>query len=402
MSAGGGETNCRCASPVSSSGRRGPAPEARQKIGPGVSPASPIPPRPKPQRGDRFQPPLLRCPIGSCRRHKTAATHSRGDQQMRSPFSAPLRLCAETSFCRRKDGFAQRRGGAEDHGILPGRFFAPIFSRTFPVVRGTGVISPEAAKPQSRERQGSNGAVSRPRWRHEDCDPQSLFLCHVARTPAPELRQKIGPGVSPGSAIPPGPEPQRGDRIHTPLLRCRIGSCGRHPTRPPRFVSRRDQRKRSPFSAPPRLCANTMHCWREGTGRGDRGVGTERTTVAVLLRGFVALRELRLDLYGRVSGVATTAMRLDPGLAWDPGLSSCLGPTLLGDRTPLALGWCGVQRQLFLRWGKPMVALQKSLGGAGSVAPLGLGFLNPRPPTTHAVGYRLSALRARSRGAEIR
>ena len=40
------------------------------------------------------------------------------------------------------------------------------------------------------------------------------------------------------------------------------------------------------------------------------------------------LRELRLAVCGRVSGGATTAMRLDPGLAWDPGLSSCLGPTL--------------------------------------------------------------------------
>jgi len=33
-------------------------------------------------------------------------------------------------------------------------------------------------------------------------------------------------------------------------------------------------------------------------------------------------------------------------------------------------------------------------GGVGSVAPLGLGIHNPRPPTADAVGYRLSALRA--------
>jgi hypothetical protein len=99
---------------------------------------------------------------------------------MRSPFSAPLRLCAKTGLCRRKVGFAQRRGGAEDHGILPGRFFAPIFRRTLPVVRGTGVISPEAAKPQSREGQGSNGAVSRSRWRHENGDRRAPFRCRVA------------------------------------------------------------------------------------------------------------------------------------------------------------------------------------------------------------------------------
>jgi hypothetical protein len=52
--------------------------------------------------------------------------------------------------------------------------------------------------------------------------------------------------------------------------------------------------------------------------------------------------------------------------------------------------------------GKPMVALQKSPGGAGSVAPLGLWSHHPRPPTTHAVGYRLSALRAWSKGTGVR
>jgi hypothetical protein len=67
------------------------------------------------------------------------------------------------------------------------------------VVRGTGVISPKAAKPQSREGQGSNGAVSRSRWRYENGDRRSPFRCQVARVPAPEARQKIGPGVSPGS-----------------------------------------------------------------------------------------------------------------------------------------------------------------------------------------------------------
>ena len=48
---------------------------------------------------------------------------------------------------------------------------------------------------------------------------------------------------------------------------------------------------------------------------------------------------------------------------------------------------------------------RKIPGGVGSVAPLGLGIHDPRPPTAHAVGYHLSALRAwdgPARGAEHR
>jgi hypothetical protein len=45
---------------------------------------------------------------------------------------------------------------------------------------------------------------------------------------------------------------------------------------------------------------------------------------------------------------------------------------------------------------------RKIPGGTGSVAPLGLGIHNPCPPTAHAVGYCLSALRAWGGGRMIR
>ncbi len=130
---------------------------------------------------------------------------------------------------------------------------------------------------RSREGQGSNGGVSRSRWRHEDCDPQSLFRCQVARVPAPEARQKIGPGVSLGSPIPSRPKPQRGDRFQPPLLRCPIGSCRRHKTAATHSVSRRDQRKPSLRSS---ASARTPRM-----GGGGRGVAEGGDPSPATLRG---------------------------------------------------------------------------------------------------------------------
>ncbi len=93
---------------VSLSGRRGPAPEARQKVGPGVRPGSSIPARPEPQRGDRMQPFLLRWWIGSC---GSACSHNRaavgirvwrglGDHNPPTPHAVGYRLSALRAWSR--------------------------------------------------------------------------------------------------------------------------------------------------------------------------------------------------------------------------------------------------------------------------------------------------------------
>ena len=89
--------------------RRGcPAPEARQRIGPGVSPGSPVPPRPEPQRGDRIHPSLLRCPLGSCG----------GADKKWDPVGSLLSswvLCGETApaFSGRSSSHAKNRPSTE-------------------------------------------------------------------------------------------------------------------------------------------------------------------------------------------------------------------------------------------------------------------------------------------------
>ena len=71
--------------------------------------------------------------------------------------------------------------------------------------------------------------------------------------------------------------------------------------------------------------------------------------------------------------------------------------------TKVAFPLCsGVHRPSLVRWGNGMVARCTGRGGAGSVAPAGAGFQGTRPPTACAVGYLLSALRAWSRGSEVR
>jgi len=118
------------------------------------------------------------------------------------------------------------------------------------------------AKTRRREEEGSNGVVSRSRSTREDDYRRLPSRCRVAglqrrrvqirsrwrcmppawlsghRGPAPEARQKIGPGVSPGSSIPRGPSPSgatdsrcascvaRSDRTgRTPLsLRAAVGT----------------------------------------------------------------------------------------------------------------------------------------------------------------------------------
>ncbi len=46
----------------------------------------------------------------------------------------------------------------------------------------------------------------------------------------------------------------------------------------------------------------------------------------------------------------------------------------------------GVQREFFLQWGKPVVALQKYSGRSGFCRPAGAGSRGGREPTAHAVG----------------
>jgi hypothetical protein len=197
---------------------------------PGRKPGFTGPPRPEPQRGDRIQPPFLRRPIGSCGRHPTRPPHSvsRRDERKRSAFSARAQALAE--------------GGPPQ----PGNTSRPSRLR----VRQDMDRKEPHAKTRSREEEGSNGVVSRSRSTHEDGDRRPSSRCRDAwvqrrrvqirsrwrcmppaslsgrRAPAPEARQKIGPGVSPGSPVPPRPEPQRGDRIQPFLLRCPSESCG--------------------------------------------------------------------------------------------------------------------------------------------------------------------------------
>jgi hypothetical protein len=110
----------------------GPAPEARQMIGPGVSPGSPIPPRPEPQRGDSIQPPLLRCPLGeeagSCR----------------LPFLSSWVLCGEPA-----PGFGEimvSREDAKTRRMRQARLFACATVRD-PDPRANFEIRPSSSRP---------------------------------------------------------------------------------------------------------------------------------------------------------------------------------------------------------------------------------------------------------------